>query len=458
LHPFLEVSVHGGRDPARVSLLVQGDRLASLSALQKLIPHGFSLAYADIPRIEGFDDSRAFQADPARLHSIWLSVTREHLAAILPLLSRRGVLVAQVGDKEEPYVRLILQELFGHQNHLGSIIWQTHYSPKGGRATEEINPIHETLICYATNREELGRVALPVEAEGFANPDGDPRGRWKAPQKDAGRDTVRLTYNIPPYRWALVDGRLPPGVWRISPMSGVIWGSQLTEDGQYEFTVKVEDSEGNSSTANFVIAVTSDGQGTSVMPTDAWWRASPPEESAKAPSISRAKLPTGAVGQEYRAVLIASGGKPLRGTPRPGRGWGFGEGTLVGAILQDRCYFGQEGTAIPQPKTYLRDFREGMRLVNVSSWWSGEDVGWTQDATKHLKGLKEAGLIQDVNPTAKPEMLLSRLLDIFSAKGDFVLDVFSRSADFSATALKRERRFFGLIGASDTESLSDKCP
>ncbi len=189
---------------------------------------GVKLVYADLPRVEGYDDDRAFRAEDGRTWGTWLAVVREHLAAAVRVLARNGVLVIQGGDREEAYAKVLAYELLGPDNILGSVVWQSHYSPKGGKAGSEIATIHETLICVARERDAIPRIALPRPAQGYSNPDGDPRGSWKAPQKDAGRDTVKLTYNLPPYRWELVAGALPPGLWQVSPFSGVVWAARLS--------------------------------------------------------------------------------------------------------------------------------------------------------------------------------------------------------------------------------------
>lgn len=349
---------------------------------------------------------------------------------------------------EEAYARVLTDELFGPQNQLGSIVWQSHYSPKGGKLSSEIAGIHETLICVAQELDAVGTVALPQPAEGYSNPDGDPRGDWKAPQKDAGRDTVKLVYNLPPYRWELAKGRLPPGIWRISPFSGVIWG-EPTQAGEWEFTVKVIDVEERATTKSLSLTVDPDG-GTE-MPEGVWWMDHPPKPTKSKPRIRSARLPNGVVGRPYSVLLEASGGTPVLGQKRPRRGWGFGREKLIGAIVEDRCYFGRQGTAIPEPKRYLSALDEGVKYVNVTSWWPGTAVGWSQDATKHLRQLEEAGITSEVVETAKPEQLMVRLIDAFTTPGDPVLEMFARAGDLSAVALKMGRPFVALAGGSELD-------
>ena len=258
-------------------LVVMGDRIAALSTLRKTVSRSCKLLYVDVPRIEGFDESRAFQSQSDSVWSTWLSVLREHLVAAKRLLRQDGVVVCQAGDPETPFVRLVMEEVLGHANYLGTAVWRTHYSPKGGKPTRYIAPIHEALISFAIDAEQINPIAIRMAPKGYALPDDDPRGDWKAPQKDAGRDTVKLTYNAPPYRWSHVGGDLPPGLWRVSPFSGVIWGTP-TKAGSYTIEVRVEDSAGKTGNGSVTFEVSEQGEGAGLAP-DAWWRTSAPKAS-----------------------------------------------------------------------------------------------------------------------------------------------------------------------------------
>jgi len=120
-------------------------------------------------------------------------------------------------------------------------------------------------------------------------------------------------------------------------------------------------------------------------------------------------------------------------------------------------YLGRgEPTAIPHPKQYAPPDGESV-IENQQTWWpartgKGKDSlpfgGYTEDATKHLKLLKELGLITTEVSSAKPEHLLARLIDIFTDPHDYTLELFGNSADMAAVSLKRGRRFITLTGAS----------
>lgn len=438
-------------DAERPSFAVLGDRTPALVSAERMFGRCASLVYADLPRVEGYDETRAFQVVSDFTWSTWLTVIKQHLSGVRKLMRRDAAIAIQCGDAELPFVRMIADDIFGRANYLGPIVWQSHYSPKGGKPTNDIAAIHDVLLVYAYERELLGPISTIVAPDDYSNSDNDPRGPWQAKQKDAGRDTVKMTYVVPPYRWRLVDGKLPPGLWRISPFSGAIFGTP-TCIGTFEFDVEVSDATGETATARCVIEV-GDFRVGPESDSAIWWLDSPaavlPGVPLRATSVSkRAQL-----GKPLTLILHAVGGTPNVGEKRPSRGWAFGRQTLINAILEDRCYFGVQGTAIPETKKYLKDLKDGYKRVNLSSWWSGKDVGFSQDATKLLNQLKSAGLIEDIVPAPKPETLLGPIVEAMSEIGETVIELFCKAGDLSSVALKSGRRFLAFPGGGHQERI-----
>jgi hypothetical protein len=461
------------------SLLLGGDRLQLLRVLRHGLGRQVRLAYLDLPRLTLKDTTREFKTHSYRHWSVWLSVCREHFRSVRPLLARDGAVVVHTGEQESAHIRLVLDEVFGHHNRIGTIIWQRSFSPKGD--LKEIAAGHDVLFVYANDLDALPRVALTRSPQGYSNDDNDPRGDWRVVRQKGSATywaTCDFTCNHPPYRWELANGRLPPGIWRISPMTGVIWGTP-SKAGRYRFRVRVTDQSGACAEKQFSIKVTEKGK--SVFPDAVPWlfNASPNGDAGNrrrwtgliregSLKFATESLPDAVIGAEYSTVLMARGGTPYRGTSRPGTGryWEFSWSTLLEYILKDRADFGTDGTALPRPRRYSQEEGDVEYAQQQSLWWgsvikasdhsSGEDegVGFTRDATQHLKRLLDAGIIEEVVKSAKPELLLSRVVQLFSRPDDLVLEVFGESADLSSVALKLGRRFAYLVGDSTAEHTS----
>ena len=455
LHPLVDLGTRGDRDEASLSLVVEGDRLAALSTLRRRYPRKVEFAYLDAPRIEIDDQKAAFRGDPTYAYSTWLTVLRAHIGALIPLMSRAGVVAMLTGDLEEPYARMLLADELGRENYIGTIVWQRSYGPRNMRGMKEFTATHDCIVLFATDKSAIPAVGLRVDAAeaGFANPDGDPRGPWRAAHKGARTKRAKSDFNtyVPPYRWRIADGRLPAGLWQLNPLTGVIWGKPA-ELGEFPLTIEVADSSGVTASAQMVLRIAEVGTRPELAAVP--WVF---DEIAAAGGlrIVNGELPVGVLGQEYSAVMLADGGEPYTASPkRPGSGryWEFADDTLRAAYARDMVDLGADGNVIPRIKDYAGPGQEVVQ--NQQTWWPAKDrngapfTGFTQDATKHLKKLREVGLIAEETTTSKPEHLLARLLLIFTRPGDLALEVFGSTADLAAVAIKLKRNFVYLAGDS----------
>jgi hypothetical protein len=454
VRPLVEWETYPSGAKTGHSLLIQGDRLAALQTLGRSGRFA-RMIYVDAPRIGIDDAAAAFKGDAQLVFSSWLSVMRLHLLGAHRVLRRDGVVVVHVGDTESGYAKLLLDEVFRGQ-HVGTVVWQRSYGPRNMPGMREFTSTHDVLLIYARQKDALPPVGLRRLPVGYSNNDDDPRGAWRAEHKGAKarRDNSDFDTFVPPYRWRIVEGALPKGIWRLSPLTGVIWG-EPEEAGKFPIRIEATDSVGATAVSNLVLRVEDSGQ--AERSTEVPWLFEEIKTNG-ALRIETQVLPVGVLGERYSAVVLAAGGKPFRDKPkRPGSGryWEFARNTLLDAYLSDRVYLGKEKpTAIPHPKDFAPP--EGELVVeNQQTWWPGRVAegkssiafaGYTEDATKHLKAMRALGLIEDDAAASKPEHLLARLLDIFTVKEDVVLEMFAGAGDLASVALKRGRRFVALGG------------
>jgi len=467
LRPLVNLRYYPESSREETSLVVSGDRMDSLRTLSRGFAQGIRLAYLDMPRIEVDDKNAAFKGDATFAYSTWLSVLQAHVEAVEPLIRRDGVMIIHTGDVEEPYARLVADGHFGRENRVATIVWQRGYGPRNMKGMKEFTATHDCLLVYCLGKSALPDVGLRTVPEGFSNSDEDPRGEWKSEHKGAHsrREKSDFSTYVPPYRWRIIKGRLPSGLWRLNPLTGVIWGVPK-EVGDFPLTIEATDSSGNSVQAKLKLKCIGRGAPPSRSPIP--WLFNEIKTKGELRITTKA-LPEAVVDEEYSAICLAEGGAPFKSSPkRPGSGryWEFADYTLLLAYQRDSVHLGKDGKAIPHPKAYLKDVGDTV-IVNQMSWWPGRQregatsisfAGYTEDATKHLKKLAEMGVVKRIVNTAKPEHLLGRLLNIFTAPGDVILEVFGESADLSATAMKLGRRFVYLCGESDRQrELLDTC-
>lgn len=459
LRGLTDLSYFPGFSSGATSLVVSGQRHDALKILRHGLGPVFRLIYFDLPRLDVDDATTAFEAvSPLRL-TTWLAMVRALLIEARELLSRQGVIAVHCGEDESQYAKLIIDEIF-RDKRIGTVIWQKAYSGQNMKNMKEFTDTHDLIYLYGRDKDALPAVGLRRLPEGYSNSDNDPRGPWKAEHKGAKtrRENSNFDTYQPPYRWEVIDGALPSGIWRLSPFTGVLWGKPTTV-GAFQFKVKVTDKDGTTAASTFAMNVGETGAPGE--PPDIPWIFDEikPEGPLRVETIT---LPDAIVGEPYSAVLLAQGGSPFRGPPiRPGSGryWDFAKATLIAAYQQDNVYFGsRHPTSIPTPKKHEPP-AGSLVIENQQSIWLGRIreagnktpaafAGFTEDATKHLKALKQLGLIESEAATAKPEKLLSRLLDIFTDRDDMVLDVISSTADLAASALKAGRRFVALQGSA----------
>ncbi len=115
------------------NMLIQGDNLLALRALEQEFSSKIKCVYIDPP----FNTQQAFEHyDDGVEHSIWLTLLRERIEIIYRLMSDDGTLFVHIDDNELGYLIVLLDEIFGRQNRISIVTF------KQGAATghKAINP------------------------------------------------------------------------------------------------------------------------------------------------------------------------------------------------------------------------------------------------------------------------------------------------------------------------------
>ncbi len=183
------------------NLLIKGDNLDALRLLRHSYFEKVKLIYIDPPyntQSDSFiyrDDFSAKQSEVlaqlgyaaenidyikniygARTHSGWLSFMYPRLLLARDLLRDDGVIFISIDDNEQAQLKLLCDEVFGQENHLGDFVWRRRAS--SALAERRVSSDHEHVLAY--HRGEFSSFGILKDYKNFSNPDNDSRGEWVA--------------------------------------------------------------------------------------------------------------------------------------------------------------------------------------------------------------------------------------------------------------------------------------
>ena len=113
-------------------------------------------------------------------HSNWLCMMMPRLYLAKALLREDGVIFVSIDDNEVHNLRLLMNEIFGEENFLASIVWQKKYAATND--SKGFSTTHDYLIVYQKS-EIFSRNLLPRTEEQnqpYKNDDNDGKGLWRS--------------------------------------------------------------------------------------------------------------------------------------------------------------------------------------------------------------------------------------------------------------------------------------
>lgn len=201
------------RAPTRNSnVLVIGDGIDAIEALANssdVLVDKIRLVYVDPP----FNTSADVQCYSDTMdRSMWLSMLRDRLLALQPHLSDDASVWVHLDDRELHRARLVMDEVFGEDAFVASVIWQKK-TTRDSRAAFSNN--HDTILVYAPSGPKKWKVSRNLLAQDVAhaeNRDNDPRGPW-----------VDAPFTAPGYRAAQQYPITTPSGKVLRPPRGRSW-------------------------------------------------------------------------------------------------------------------------------------------------------------------------------------------------------------------------------------------
>ena len=156
----------GGTDD---NLIVHGDNLDALKALLPRYAGRVKCVYIDPPYNTGNEGWRyndnvngarmidwiarngAVDGDDMERHDKWLCMMWPRLCLLKDLLADDGAIFVSIDDNEVHHLRMIMDEIFGETNFIGSFVWEG----TGKNNAHFISVGHDYILCYAHRLESL---------------------------------------------------------------------------------------------------------------------------------------------------------------------------------------------------------------------------------------------------------------------------------------------------------------
>lgn len=215
------------------NIYIEGDNLEVLKLLQKSYFGKIKVIYIDPPYntgkdfvykddfrdniknyIENTDQSKKANTERnGRYHTDWLNMLYPRLKLAKNLLTEDGSIYISIDDVEYSKLKLLLDEIFGEENFVATIIWKKKYGIQNDAKWFSEN--HDYILHYAKAKENYKINQLPRTEEQnnrYTNRDDDPRGPWKSENLSVGRVTEKDQYEI-----KTPSGRI------VTPPSGRSW-------------------------------------------------------------------------------------------------------------------------------------------------------------------------------------------------------------------------------------------
>jgi DNA modification methylase len=234
-HLLKDVPELAAGDPGSGNLIVQGDNLVALKALLPYYAGQVKCIYIDPPYNTGNEgwayndnvNSPLIQdwlgktvgkdAEDLSRHDKWLCMMYPRLALLRQFLREDGSIFISLDDNEIQALRYIMDELFGEQNFIATVIWQKMDGPKN--TARHLSEDHDYIVIYARNAEiwrpKKLRRTEDMKAR-YKNPDNDPRGPWLLSDLAARNFYAQGRYPITTKKGRVIEGPPAGSYWRVN--------------------------------------------------------------------------------------------------------------------------------------------------------------------------------------------------------------------------------------------------
>ena len=157
------------------NLIIKGNNLIALSSLLKRYGEKIKCIYIDPPYNTGSD---SFKYNDKFNHSAWLTFMKNRLELAKKLLSNDGFIFVQIDDNEQAYLKVLMDEIFGREKFIGTIVYRRRKSQ--ANLSKNLSIIHEYILIYKKSElATLNNILNNTDSKDYKNLDNDIRGAYK---------------------------------------------------------------------------------------------------------------------------------------------------------------------------------------------------------------------------------------------------------------------------------------
>lgn len=365
------------------NILIHGDNLLALKALENIYTNKIKCIYIDPP----YNTGSAFEHyDDNIEHSIWLNLMKQRIDILKKLLSDDGAICVQIDAVEMAYLKVVMDEIFGRNNFINIISVKTKIAGvSGSNLGKSLQDNIEYILFYAKDISKFSINVVPQKKQelmSYIDSYKEQGKSWKytsvLKKIDEGRfikefkagngDTIKL------FKHDDIE------VCSINQLANEIYNGDIKKT-YYENINKI-------------------------------FRTTNAQTSIRTKVIEETKEynnGTGFFSIEYVPIKGKNAGKMIRSL--------YKDNNLV-AWLRDVVNIGE---------------KEIYKLDNMGNLW--DDIQYNN--------LTKEGNVQFPNGK-KPEELVKRIINMTTNKNDIVLDSFLGSGTTCAVAQKMGRRWIGI--------------
>ncbi|HFI0685312.1 TPA: DNA methyltransferase [Streptococcus suis] len=148
------------------NLIIKGNNLIALHSLKKRFAGKVKLIYLDPPYNTGLEDT--FDYNDSFTRSTWLTFMKNRLEVAKELLSEDGLIFVHIdvsrantskikGTGMQPYLHILLDEIFGKKNYIGTLHWKKKKQPS---FLSRIAGVMETILVFAKNENRIKKLSI----------------------------------------------------------------------------------------------------------------------------------------------------------------------------------------------------------------------------------------------------------------------------------------------------------